>query len=360
MSQSKVSLLHRMGDTGSGDDRRWDWLLRLYGADGRKALEMAEAERVDDGYFGPGSISWKVYNNIIVAGMGAMSGLLIATLDPDGGYGVGQHTVYYTDTLGRVRRSLLFFAGAVFGDSPTADRVGRELFRRHSHVNGTVPSTGEAYRANHVETLKFTYVVGWPHLWRAYKAFGDPNATEQEEREFYAEQNIVAELLGIPSGELPRTPEEVDAWVRDAEERLVAFTRPAQELADFLMRPPLTPLWPMIILSPGARVLAWAAIPLLTPYVREICGFSTMKIRPKIGAFAVRQAAKLAKIPAIDRAVVSWFGYELWGHYHNAVRRTGGTGRVPFIHDPGLALQHGKGGTLTPAAPEGSAQTAGV
>lgn len=135
-----------------------------------------------------------------------MSGLFIAMLDPVGAYGVGQHTVYYYDTLGRARRSLLFFAGAVFGDSATADKVGRDLFRKHSHVNGEIPGSGEQFRANHVEALKFTYIAGWQLLWRAYKAYGDPNATMEDERQFYAEQHIVAELLGIPTGELPLRP----------------------------------------------------------------------------------------------------------------------------------------------------------
>jgi uncharacterized protein (DUF2236 family) len=330
------------------NERRYDFLLKIHGKNGDKALAVAEAPRIDDGYFGPDSISWKVYENVLVAGMGALSGLFISVLDPDGAYGVGQHSTYYYDTLGRVRRSLLFFAGAVFGDSATADKVGRDLFRKHSHVNGVLPATGVEFRANHVETLKFTYVVGWPHLWRAYKTFGDPNATEDDERQFYAEQNMVGELLGIPSGELPRTPEEVEAWVRNAERNIMAFTRPAQELTDFLTKPPLTPLWPMAVLSPLLNIAIWAAVPLLTPYVREITGLANQPLRAKISASVVRHVAKVVQHPIVDRVVVPFVGYEMWGYAHNALRQTQCTGRVPFTHDPGLKLQQGKGGTLQP------------
>lgn len=331
-------------------ERRYDFLLRIHGDNGARALAIAEAPRLDDGYFGPDSISWKVYENFLVAGMGALSGLFISVLDPAGGYGVGQHSTYYYDTLGRVRRSLLFFGGAVFGDSAVADKVGRDLFRKHSHVNGVLPATGEEFRANHVETLKFTYVVGWPHLWRAYKTYGDPDATEEDERAFYAEQNMVGELLGIPSGELPRTPEEVEAWVKDAERNIMAFTRPAQELTDFLTRPPLTPLWPMALLGPGMGLLIWAAVPLLTPYVREITGLANHSLRAKLSAAVVRQAAKVVQNPIVDRVVVPFFGYEMWGYAHNALRRTEGTGRAPFTRDPGLTLQRGKRGTRQPVA----------
>lgn len=333
-------------DQRRATDRKYDFLVKLHGKNAAKALALAEAPRLDDGYFGPDSISWKVYDSILVDGMGALSGLFISVLDPIGAYGVGQNTTYHWDTLGRIRRSLLFFSGAVFGDSATADRVGRDLFRKHAHVNGDVPATGEEVRANHVEALKFTYVVGWPHLWRAYKTYGDPNATEEEERQFYAEQHIVAELLGIPSGELPRTPEEVEAYVRNAEQNVMAFTRPAQELTDFLTSPPWTPIWPLGALNIPMRVLIWAAIPLLTPYVREICGLSRMPVRTKLSTALIRRAVKVARHPIVEHLVVPFFGYEMWGYQRNALRHTPGTGRVPFTHDPGLRLQQGKGGTL--------------
>lgn len=331
-------------------DRRYDFLLKLHGKNGKRALQLAEAPRRDDGYFGLDSVSFKVYENVMVAGMGALSGLFISVLDPDGAYGVGQHTTYYYDTVGRVRRSLLFFAGAVAGDTETAIKVGRDLFRKHSHINGEVPSTGEPFRANHVETLKFTYVVGWPHLWRAYKKFSDPDATYEEECQFYKEQVRVCELMGMPAGELPTTPEEVDAWVRNAEKNLMAFTRPAQELTDFLTHNPWIPLYPNVILGGGLKLAIWAAIPLLTPYVREICGLATMRIRPAIGTVAIKGAVRALRNPIVERLILPWFGYEMWGYMHNAIRHAPDAGPVPFDHEVGLKLQQGKGGTLGASA----------
>jgi uncharacterized protein (DUF2236 family) len=331
------------------DGRIYDPLLLLHGKNGKRALEIVDAPRIDDGYFGPGSISWKVYDNIAVAGMGAMSGLFIAVLEPHGGYGVGQHTVYLWDTLGRVRRSLMFFSGAVFGDTATAEKVGRDLFRKHSHVNGVVPSTGEEFRANHVETLMFTYIAGWPHLWRAYKFFGDPNATEEEEREFYAEQHRVGELLGIPSGNLPRTPEAVDAWVREAEQNLMAFTRPAQELRDFVFKPPFTPIWPIGVINPFVRIAAWASVPLMSPYVQEITGLAGHPVRTKVATTLLRAAGKVVKLPLIDRGLLPYFGYETWAYQRNAFLHSPGTGAVPFDDGIGQRLQEGKGGTLQTA-----------
>lgn len=327
-------------------DRRYDFLLKLHGKNGRRALAIAEAPRKDDGYFGFDSISFKVYENIMVSGMGALSGLFISVLEPHGAYGVGQHTTYYYDTVGRVRRSLLFFAGAVAGDTEAAHKVGRDLFRKHSHVTGELPSTGEPFRANHVETMKFTYVVGWPHLWRAYKKFGDPDASYEDECRFYEEQVRVCELMGMPAGELPTTPEAVEEWVRQAEREQMAFTRPAQELDDFMLHNPWTPLYPNAILGAGIKLAIWAAIPLLTPYVREICDLETMRVRPAIGTVAIKGAVKALRNPVVEKLILPWFGYEMWGYLHNAIRHAPDTGAVPFDHEVGAALQHGKGGTL--------------
>lgn len=80
-------------------ERKYDFLLKIHGKNGERALAVAEAPRIDDGYFGPDSISCKVYENVLVAGMGTLSGLFISVLDPDGAYGVGQHSTYYYDTL---------------------------------------------------------------------------------------------------------------------------------------------------------------------------------------------------------------------------------------------------------------------
>ncbi|BBZ10715.1 hypothetical protein MBRA_09100 [Mycobacterium branderi] len=320
-------------------------VVRLFGKRGRRAVEIAEAPRLDDGYFGPGSISWEVWANPAILAMAGILGSIVAVLDPVGAAGVSQHSSYPSDPLGRVQRSNAYFVGAVFGDSATADKVGRDLFRRHSHVNGVEPTTGKAYRANELEYLIYTYVTGWPCLWDIYKAFSGKKLTEDDERAFYAENNIVGELLGIPSGMLPRTPEEVEAYVRDAENNKMALTPAAQELIDFFLHPPFTPAWPMAVASPFLRVVTWAALSQMRPGAREVTGIPAMPIRTAFAKAALRIAVQAVKLPIIDR-LIALGGFEAWGYRHNAFRHTPGTGRVPFTHDPGLRLQQGKGGTL--------------
>lgn len=318
---------------------------RLFGKRGRRALTLAEAPRLDDGYFGPDSISWRVWSNPAVLAMAGILGSIVAVLDPVGAAGIDQHSTYATDPLGRVQRSNAFFVGAVFGDSARADKLGRDLFRRHAHVTGVEPTTGTKYQANQLDYLVYTYVTGWPCLWDIYKAFSGEAVTDEDERAFYAENNIIGELLGIPSGTLPRTPEEVEAYVRDAERNRMALTPGARDLIDYFLRPPFKPTWPMAFASPFLRVVSWAALSQLRPGARAVAGIPAMPVRTAFAKAAMRIAVQAVKLPVIDR-LVALGGFEAWGYRHNALRYTPGTGRVAFDHDPGLALQRGKGGTL--------------
>lgn len=122
----------------------------------------------------------------------------------------------------------------------------------------------------------------------------------------------------------------------------MAFTRPAQELTDFLTHNPWTPLYPNVILGGGLKLAIWAAIPLLTPYVREICGLATMRIRPAIGTVAIKGAVRALRNPIVERLILPWFGYEMWGYMHNAIRHAPDAGPVPFDHEVGLKLQQGR------------------
>ena len=338
-----------------------DAIVRALGSKGVMAVDLASAPRKNDGYFGPDSISWRIYQNPVVIGMAGLLGSVLAMLDPVGAAGVGQHSNYMSDPLGRVRRSNAYFITVVFGDTDMAEKAGRDLFRRHSHVNGVVPSTGESYRANHLDALKYTYLTGFPCLWDCYKTFSGDNPTEADERAFWNEQVIVAELLGIPRGVLPRTPEGVYEYVRDAEENLMSYTEPAQELVNYFLHPPVTPAWPMAVVNPLLRPISWAALSQMRPGARKVTGLPEMRLRSAMVNPVIKRAAALVGMPMIDD-VVAFAGYEAWGFRHNAQRHHPKTGPIPYDRDLGLLLQQGKGGTLPkpPTAGAESAQVRGV
>lgn len=98
----------------------------------------------------------------------------------------------------------------------------------------------------------------------------------------------------------------------------------------------------------------WAAIPLLTPYVRQICGLEDYRLRPRLGSLLVKGTVKALQNPIFDRVFIPYFGPEMWGYLHNVIRHADSTGFVEMTHDPGLTLQHGKRGTMCPFAVAGA------
>ncbi|MCQ4127672.1 DUF2236 domain-containing protein [Rhodococcus erythropolis] len=327
-----------------------DRLVQALGNKGQRALQLANAPRIDDGYFGPDSISWKVYQNPVVIGLAGILGSVVAMLDPIGAAGVAQHSTYMSDPLRRVRRSNAYFLTVVYGDTAMAQKAGRDLFRVHSHVNGVVPATSESYRANHIDALKFTYICGFPSLWDCYTAFSGERIGPDDEKRFWEEQVIVAEILGIPKGVLPTTSSEVNEWVHYAETEIMAYTEPAQELVNFFLHPPMRPAWPLAAVNPFLRIATIAALSQLRPGARAVMGIPDMPVRTSVSKLLVRQAAFWAGKPIIDD-FVAVAGYEAWGYRHNPRRNPTGSGAVPYDRDLGLLLQQGKGGTLSAPHP---------
>lgn len=321
-----------------------DAMVRLLGKDGKRALALRDAPRKDDGFFGPGSVSWKVWGHPHIAIAGLM-GSIVAVADPVGAAGVAQHSNYATDPLGRVRRSNAFFVNAVFGDTEAALKAGTALFRRHAVINGEVPSTGASYRANTPESLLFVYVTGWHGVLQTYRGIAREQLTEAEVREFYAESVITAELLGLPADRLPSTPEAVAEYLDHAKRDIMAMTDDAQALVDFFLRPPLSPIWPLGLLNPFVRVATWASVALMDPEVRALMGIRRSPVRDRLSVLATRLVLGLAATRLADPFMVV-AGPEAWGRRHNALRHSPGTGRVEYAGERALTLQRGRGGTL--------------
>lgn len=321
-----------------------DRLVTMLGKDGHRALALANADRRDDGYFGPGSVSWKVWGHPMIAVAG-IRGSITAVLDPHGAAGVAQHSDYPSDPLGRVRRSNMFFLAAVFGDTATAEKLGTWLFNRHARVTGVVPTTGEHYVANIPETLLFVYVTGWHGVLRCYQKLALEPLDDNEIRQFYAESVVTAELLGIPARLVPRTPDEVEDYLRAADEKIVEVTPDAVALLNFFLRPPFKPRWPMTPINPFLRMATWTALSTMPDHHLEVLG---VRRRPALFALndaIVKGALNAARLPVVDDFLVL-AGPEAWGRRHNATRRATGSGRIPYPGGRADALQAGPGGTL--------------
>jgi uncharacterized protein (DUF2236 family) len=101
-------------------------------------------DRMDDGYFGPGSVSWTVWGHPHIA-IAGLRGSIVAVLDLAGAAGVDQHSDYRQDPLGRVQRSNVFFIATVFGDTRMARKAGNWLMGMPRSMVPATPETVQDY-----------------------------------------------------------------------------------------------------------------------------------------------------------------------------------------------------------------------
>jgi uncharacterized protein (DUF2236 family) len=122
-----------------------------------QAFAAAVPERpADEGYFGPGSVSWRVAADLSapVAGLRA---LLLQALHPLAMAGVDQHSDWRRDPVGRLAATGAYLATITFGDRASADRAAARVRRVHEHVRGTFEE--QAYIASDPALLLWVHAT---------------------------------------------------------------------------------------------------------------------------------------------------------------------------------------------------------
>jgi len=204
------------------------------------------------GLFGPGSVSWRIDREAVVLAGGSCA-LLMQTAHPVVAAGVAQHSTYATDPFGRLFRTLTSSYDVIFGSRSQADAAIRRLNAIHAAVRGRMPDSGEPYTAQDPEALLWVHATLVDTALRVYSRFVAP-LTSSDEQAYHVECGQVAELLGVPPRDLPRTIVELRAWMSQmiASGR-VRVTPAALDIARTVLYP-----------SPFPPRLAWDAVHLVS------------------------------------------------------------------------------------------------
>src|SRR5215468_7360185 len=101
----------------------------------------------DAGFFGPGSITWRVSTDQgrPVAGLRA---LMLQALHPLAMAGVDQHSNWREDPVGRLAATSAYLSTVSFGDRAAAERAADRVRRIHTKVRGVDQITGRPYAAS--------------------------------------------------------------------------------------------------------------------------------------------------------------------------------------------------------------------
>ncbi len=190
--------------------------------------------RADDGYFGPDSVTWKIYSDP-VAKLGGMAALLLQALNPNMMRLFDEATNSHGDSQGRDERTGRYLDTVVYGDRAHADAAARSVRRMHAHAVWDDPHTGLTLRADEPAWMDWTHNTLVYALIKAADAFG-LDLTADEVDQFVVEQHVAAELLGIDPARLPSTWHELEKYIH-RQRHWLSLSLPAAQVTRQLRKP---------------------------------------------------------------------------------------------------------------------------
>ncbi len=113
---------------------------------------------VDLGLFGPGSVSWRVHHEPILA-LAGLRALYLQSLHPQAIAGVAQNSRYREDPFGRLNRTGVYIATVIYGTTAEAETAGRRLRAIHARMRAVDKRTGETFRIDEPRLLRWVHVT---------------------------------------------------------------------------------------------------------------------------------------------------------------------------------------------------------
>lgn len=226
-------------------------------------LARSLEHRGDPGMFGPESVSWRVIGDA-ASFVGGVRALLIQAAHPEVVAGVGDHSRYREDPLGRLSRTSAYVTATTYGAMPEVEQAVAQVRRIHRVVSG-ISSRGIEYDADDPGFSAWVHNALTDSFLVANQRFGAARLSSEEADRFVLEQTRVGALLGADP--MPTSSGDLSRWI----ERHPGLG-PSPEMidaVDFLTDPPLEPG-----LKLGYKLLMEAAVATLPRRLRDILGLT--------------------------------------------------------------------------------------
>ncbi|MGN0095194.1 MAG: oxygenase MpaB family protein [Corynebacterium sp.] len=188
----------------------------------RRGTKGDKLARADEGFFGPGSVAWKVWGFPGSALHGFARAVTIEHLDPDLVAAVDESGQVIKRTPIRYDRTMEYFAAILVADAQTVTRMSDILMKVHDRSYGVNPVTGNNYEANRPSSQLWIHITAWHSILYVYEKFGPGKLSRDEENEYWAQCAISAKFQPINQEEIPTTRGEVQAYLDSWREKLSA------------------------------------------------------------------------------------------------------------------------------------------
>ncbi|MEV8513233.1 oxygenase MpaB family protein [Dactylosporangium sp. NPDC051484] len=251
----------------------------------------------DAGLFGPDSITWRVHREPIVS-VGGLRSLYLQALHPRAVAGVEQNSRYRQDPWGRLARTSTYVTTVIYGTTEEAQRAGAQVRRIHARMTAVDRRTGERFRIDDPELLRWVHVTEVESFLTAARR-GGLRLTPAEADEYYGEQTRTAALVGLDPATVPDSVAAV--------EKYYAQMRPSLELTVdsaatglFLTMPPLPYGLGLTPVRGAVFAVSALAIGLLPAWARKLYGLPALPAADRIASVNTLVLGRLLRSVPIE------------------------------------------------------------
>ena len=246
----------------------------------------------DYGFFGPDSVTWKVWGHATTPVIGLQRAVVIEELDPPLIAAVDATGANYDRPRTRYDRTVRYFAMVAFADTQSVLQAADVLVKVHSKAIGTEPLSGNKYDANDPHSQLWILLTGWHSVLKAYEMYGGGKLTAEEEARYWQDCAKAAEFQTCDPADVPRTREGINEYFETMRPHL-AVSEAARAMMDHLLNAKvILPPAPRIA-KPAVEILNWflraGTIATMPRWMRRLSGFD----QPRLVDLAVRPVLRL-------------------------------------------------------------------
>jgi uncharacterized protein (DUF2236 family) len=263
------------------------------------------------GFFGPGTVTWRVHSDPSFS-VGGLRALLLQALHPVAMDGVARFSGSFRDEpWPRLIRTATYVDTVTFGTRTEAVRAVARVRGIHRRLSAVEAPTGRAYRVDDQDLLLWVHCCEVDSLLTAARRAG-VGITDTEADRYVAEQVTGATLIGVPADEVPASRTQLAAYFERMRPEL-AVTPAARDACRLIVLPPMKP-WVRFLTpaQPAWGGLAALSVALLPRWARRMYSLPGLGLTDPAATAALRgfRQAMLRLPQRARRSPIVWGAYE--------------------------------------------------
>lgn len=261
---------------------------------------VAQRPREDWGLFGPDSPTWKVWSSP-TALIAFQRSIIVESFDPFLAAAVHEQNGVRYNATRRFDRTIQYFLTVACGDSRAAIEASEILMRVHAKATGIEPISEKPYSANNPDSQLWIHVTGWQSNLLCYERYGGGPLSVADEKRYWEECVIAAELQTCNPADVPRSRKEVRDYYEAMRPKLCISDRSRALIHYFLnsqRKVAGTGLWL------GSNLMSAATIATIPKWMRQLGGFDQPSSIDASIVPAAKMAVHMSRQPAVMRAVL--------------------------------------------------------